>query len=271
MRGGLVESGFLVSLVQVAAVVAIGVPLLAWLAQDSLIFLPPPPHAEARRAAAGAQELFREARDGTRLHAWHVNGASGAPLVLYFGGNAEDVSWMVGEAQRRAPGSAWLLVDYRGYGSSGGSPSEKALVADALEWYDHAARELAAREIFVFGRSLGSGVAVQLAAERQVAGVILVAPYDSMVEIGRHHYPFLPVGWLLRHRFESAARAPAIAAPLLCLVAERDEIIPAVRSRRLYEAWAGPKRWVELQGAGHNSTDGSPLFWDHIRRFIAGG
>jgi pimeloyl-ACP methyl ester carboxylesterase len=271
VRRGLVESGLLVSLAQIAAVVAIGVPLLAYLAQDSLIFLPPQPLSEARRATVAAEELFHEARDGTRLHAWHVKGASGAPLVLYFGGNAEDVSWMAGEARRRAPGTGWLLVDYRGYGASGGSPSEKALVADALEWYDLATQKLGARDIFVFGRSLGSGVAVQLAAERRVAGVILVAPYDSMVELGRHHYPLLPVSWLLRHRFESASRAPGIAAPLLCLVAGRDEIIPAERSRQLYDAWAGPKRWVELDGAGHNSTDGSPLFWDHIRRFIAGG
>ena len=271
MRRGFVESGMLVSLAQIAAVVAIGVPLIAYLAQDRLIFMPTPPLSEARRAAAAAEEIFHEAQDGTRLHAWHLKGASDAPLVLYFGGNAEDVSWMIDQARRRAPGSRWLLVDYRGYGSSGGSPSEKALLADGLAWYDLATQKLNAQDVFVFGRSLGSGVAVRVAAERPVAGVILVAPFDSMVEVGKHHYPLLPVNWLLRHRFESAARAPEISAPMLCLVAERDQVIPAARSRRLYEAWAGPKRWVQLDGAGHNSTDGAPLFWDHIRRFIAGG
>ena len=229
-----------------------------YLAQDSLIF-----HPQRGAPASGAQSVFIQADDGTRLHAWHV---PGSPLVLYFGGNAEGVSWMAAEARRQAPGTGWLLVDYRGYGRSEGSPSEKSLVADSLKWHEKA--RSFSPSVFLFGRSLGSGVAVQLAAMRPVDGVVLVAPYDSMVEVGRHHYPFLPVGWMLRHRFDSAQRAPKVQAPLLCLVAGRDEIVPMVHSRRLYEAWGGPKRWVELAGAGHNSTDGAPLFWSAIRGFL---
>src|SRR3989475_10330801 len=101
-----------------------------------------------------------------RLHAWH---ARGFPLVLYYGGNAEEVSWMLEEAPRRAPGVGWLLIDYRGYGSSEGSPSEAALASDGLAWYEYATGELKANNVFLFGRSLGSGVAVQLAAERPLA------------------------------------------------------------------------------------------------------
>lgn len=233
-------------------------PLVMYVLQDQLIFFP-------QRAAPGAQSVYLEAADGTRLHARRIEPAPGAPLVIYFGGNAEEVSWMLDEAPRRAPGVGWLLVDYRGYGASGGSPSEKALVADALQWFDHAKT---AGNVYVFGRSLGSGVAVQLAAARPVAGVILVAPFDSLVEVGKRHYPFLPVGWLLRHPFDSMARAPQIAAPLLALVAARDVIIPPAHARRLFDAWKGPKRWVELEGAGHNSTDGSPAFWPAIREFL---
>ena len=207
-----------------------------------------------------------DAADGIRVHAWHVDGGKPSSLVMYFGGNAEEVSWMLDQVPRHAPGVSWLLVDYRGYGSSQGSPSETALVADAVRWYDK--WSVGADKVYVFGRSLGSGVAVQLAAMRPVDGVILVAPYDSMVEVGRHHYPFLPVGWMLRHRFDSAQRAPKVQAPLLCLVAGRDEIVPMIHSRRLYEAWGGPKRWVELTGAGHNSTDGAPPFWSAIRGFL---
>jgi pimeloyl-ACP methyl ester carboxylesterase len=176
------------------------------------------------------------------------------------------VSWMLDDAARRAPGTGWLLVDYRGYGSSGGSPSEKALVADALRWYDRVSPEQ--KKVYLFGRSLGSGVAVQLAAHRPVAGVILVAPFDSLVEVGKRHYPFLPVNWMLKHRFDSVALAPAIKAPLLCVVASRDEIIPAEHSKRLYDAWGGEKRWVALEGAGHNSTDDSANYWTSVTAFL---
>ena len=152
--------------------------------------------------------------------------------------------------------------------SSAGTPSEAALTADAVLWHDYAKEKLGARRIIAFGRSLGSGVAVQLAAARPLEAVILVAPFDSLTSVGQRHYPFLPVSWLLKHPFDSLALAPTIAAPLLCLVAERDEIIPVVHSKRLYEAWKGPRRWVELQGAGHNSTDDAPAFWQAIREFL---
>lgn len=264
MRRGFVESSLLAS---IAAVVVIGVPLLMYLVQDKLVFMPQPV-SEDRRAQiksriSSVEEIFLDAQDGTKLHAWHVKGE---PLILYFGGNAEEVSWMLEEGPRRLPGAGWLLVDYRGYGASGGAPSEKALSADALRWYDHVSKP--SQRIFVFGRSLGTGVAVHVAAARPVAGVVAIAPYDSLPAVGRHHYPLLPVGLLLRHRFDSAALAPQIKAPLLCLVAERDEVIPAARSRALYEAWGGEKRWVELRGARHNSTDSAPAFWDSIRDFV---
>ena len=250
----------------IIAVVVVGLPLLMYLAQDSLIFFPQP-QGEARRAQIASQRavesLFIDAADGTRLHAWHVKGE---PLVMYFGGNAEEVSWMLDDAARRAPGTGWLLVDYRGYGSSGGSPSENALVADALRWYDHISPEH--RKIYLFGRSLGSGVAVQLAAHRPVAGVILVAPFDSLVAVGKRHYPFLPVDWMLKHRFDSIALAPQLKAPLLCIVATADEIIPAEHSKRLYDAWGGEKRWVALEGAGHNSTDNAANYWTSIAAFL---
>jgi pimeloyl-ACP methyl ester carboxylesterase len=250
-----------------AAVLAF--PLALYFLQERMIFYPRPV-AETTRALIGqssphAESVFIRAPDGTRLHAWHVKGT---PLTLYFGGNAEEVSWMIQRVARSAPGSGWLLIDYRGYGSSEGAPSEKDLVADARLWHEQAAK-LGAGKPFVFGRSLGSGVAVQLAAERPVAGLILVAPFDSLTSVARHYYPYLPVRWMLRHPFDSLRRAPDIGAPLLCLVAERDEVIPVIHSKRLYEAWKGPKRWVELVGAGHNSTDDAAAFWQAIREFLA--
>src|SRR5262249_35639515 len=153
---------------------------------------------------------------------------AGSPLVLYFGGNAEDVSWMLRRVAQQTPGAGWLLVDYRGYGASEGTPSEEALSADAIQWFDYARHQLDAQRIIVFGRSLGSGVAVQLAAARAVDGVILATPFDSLTNVARHHYPFLPVSLILKHPFDSLARAPYIDAPLLCLVAEHDQVVPMV-------------------------------------------
>jgi pimeloyl-ACP methyl ester carboxylesterase len=247
--------------------VLLALPAALYFLQERLIFHPQR-MAETSRAllAERAQSIFIRAGDGTRLHAWHIKGA---PLIVYFGGNAEEVSWMLGRAARGAPGTGWLLVDYRGYGSSDGSPSQEALSADALQWHAYAKEKLGAERLFVFGRSLGSGVAVQLAAARPVDGLILVAPYDSLTSVARRYYPYLPVQWMLKHPFDSVAVAPSINAPLLCLVAERDEVIPLVHSKRLYEGWKGPKRWVELLGAGHNSTDDAPQFWQAIREFLA--
>src|SRR5256714_14674811 len=153
------------------------------------------------------------------------------------------------------------MLNYRGYGASEGSPSEAAISADALQWYDYAASELKPSSIAVFGRSLGSGPAVFLASEKNISKVVLVTPFDSLIEVAKRHYPFLPVTLMLRHQFDSIGRAPKISAPLLCLAAARDEVIPSAHARKLHDAWGGPKRWIELAGAGHNRTDGLPAFW----------
>jgi hypothetical protein len=270
--------GLLVSLAKIAAVVAVGLPLVVWLAQDALIFyrqpLPESRRDEIARRYPAVEEVRPAAGDGTQLHGWLVKPQGPAPLVIYFGGNAEEVSWMldaVGDPARGAtPGIGWLLVNYRGYGLSEGSPSEAALVGDALVLFDFAAKHPAvdARRIVAFGRSLGSGVAVPLAAQRPVRAVVLVAPYDSLAALAKRYYPYLPVDWILKHRFDSLALAPALRQPLLCFIAERDEVIPPVHSERLFEAWGGAKRKVALAGAGHNDTDGADGFWPTLAAFL---
>jgi hypothetical protein len=270
-----IHQDLIASILKIAAAVALALPLVAYLAQDALIFFRQPLAAERRadiaRRIPAAREVLIRAADGTRLFAWHVPAASKspAPLVIYFGGNAEETSWML-EELGNASGVSWLVVSYRGYGLSEGSPGEAALVSDAQQWFDHAATLPGADpgRIHVFGRSLGSGVAVALAAERPVAGVVLVAPYDSLAEVAKRHYRYLPVDLLLRHRFDSVARAPRLRQPLLCLVAERDEVIPPAHAERLYAAWGGPKQRLVLRGAGHNDTDGDPAFWPAIREFL---
>jgi pimeloyl-ACP methyl ester carboxylesterase len=254
-----------------------GVALLAWAAQDRLLFMPqplPPERVAAiARAHPHAGSLAFTAADGTRLHAWWVPPATpAAPVLLYFGGNAENVAWMLARTgtggDAAVPGAGWLLVDYRGYGASAGAPSEDALVADALAAHD-LVRERAGPDapILAVGRSLGSGVAVQLAARRPLAGLVLITPFDSLVAVGRRHYGFLPVRALLRHRFDSLALAPTQRAPLLVVAAERDAVIPPEHARRLHDAWGGPREWLELPGVGHNDTEGVD-YWPAVARFV---
>jgi len=243
---------------------------LVWLAQDGLIFFPQPVVSTAH-LPTGAKPLEIVATDGMRLRGWiRAASAAPAPAVVYFGGNAEEVSGTL--ADPRWPRD-WTIVaiNYRGYGTSEGKPSESALVADALVIYDAiAARpDVDARRIVAFGRSIGTGVAVKLAAARPVAGVILASPYDSLVALGRTHYPWLPVSILLRHRFDSAADARHVQAPLLAIVAENDSIIPVERSRALYDAWAGPKAWLVVPGTDHNTLSGPGAFWGGVAEFLA--
>jgi dipeptidyl aminopeptidase/acylaminoacyl peptidase len=182
-------------IVLVAALVA-GVPAAVWFAQDRLIFFPQPVVATGH-LPADAAPLEVVATDGVRLRGWmRVANATPAPAVLYFGGNAEEVSGTL--ADPRWPRD-WTIVavNYRGYGTSEGAPGEPALVGDALVIYDAVAAlpGVDARRIVASGRSLGTGVAAKLAAARPLAGAILASPYDSLVELGRAHYPWLPVSW----------------------------------------------------------------------------
>ncbi len=254
----------------VVAIVLIGVPAAAWFAQDRMIFFPQPV-ASALHLPAEATPLEIVASDGIRLRGWmRTASATPAPVVLFFGGNAEEVSWML--ADPRWPRD-WTIVaiNYRGYGASEGTPGEAALVADALVTYDAIAarNDVDARRIVALGRSLGTGVAVKLAAARPLAGAILVSPFDSLVELGRTHYPWLPVSWLLRHRFDSEADARRTQAPLLAIVAERDSIVPAERSQALYDAWGGPKSWLVIPATDHNTLSVPQAFWGGVVAFLA--
>jgi pimeloyl-ACP methyl ester carboxylesterase len=162
-------------------------------------------------------------------------------------------------------------MSYRGYGGSSGAPSEQALLSDAVSVYDTLTGEIPHNGVVVgFGRSLGAGVAIHLAAERPVDALVLVSPFDSLRDVGRGHYPWLPVGMLLRHPFDSLARAPGLDVPAVFLVAAEDRIIPPANSRRLFDHWRGAAQWMVIDGVGHNSIAGSSDYWRTIRRFLDG-
>ena len=254
----------------VVAAIAIGIPAAAWLAQDSLIFFPQPA-GSAAHLPGHAAPITVDAADGTRLRGWIVAGtANPAPTVIYFGGNAEEVSWTLADPHWPREWSI-VALNYRGYGNSEGKPGERELTADALAIYDAvAARGTVDRaRIVAFGRSLGTALAAHVAAERPVAGAVLVSPFDSLTAIGNHHYPWLPVSLLLRHRFDALANARRSTAPMLAIVADADAIIPVARSRTLYDAWAGPKSWQVVPRADHNTLGATADFWEGIARFLA--
>lgn len=249
-------------------------PAVLYTMQDSLIFLPPPAPAALPRAAY-IEPVKVPVGEGLVLSGW-LAGASApaagrrAPVVIYFGGNAEEVSYMAGMAPNVEP-SLLLVVNYRGYGGNPGSPGERALFADALALYDWAAArpDVDPGRIVLMGRSLGSGMAVHVAAERKPAGVVLVTPYDSIRDVAQSMYPTVPVSALLRHPFDSLARAPSIDTPMLALAAGRDQVIPPHHARRLFEAWRGPKQWHEIAAADHDGISSAPDYWPSIRAFLA--
>ncbi len=250
-----------------------GVALLvaACALQEKLIFFPPP-GAPAPRVAppAVAEQIVLRTSDGYTLYGWFARrGEFRAPLIVYFGGNAEETSWLVGESHRFGNWSL-LAVNYRGYGRSEGKPGEKALFADSLLIYDsvRSRPDVDPERIVLMGRSLGAAVAVHLAANRPAAGLVLVTPFDSLAEVGAAHYPFLPVRLLLRHRFDSLALAPSMRSKVLMIAASADTIVPARHARRLFEAWGGPREWVELPGADHNDVEAHPAYWNSIRGFL---
>jgi fermentation-respiration switch protein FrsA (DUF1100 family) len=238
----------------------VGLIGLLWLFQRRMIYFPldhdVPPAAEM---LAGAEDLHFETADGLRLGGWFVPARGAATAtVLVFNGNAGNRSYRAPLAASLAErGIAVMLFDYRGFGGNPGHPSERGLLADA-----RAARSaLEARpdvdpaRVFFFGESLGAAVALALAVERPPAGVVLRSPFTSLADVGKEHYPFLPVRSLLQDRYPSLQRVPSLSCPLLVLAGRRDLIVPAAQSRALFEAApAGRKRLVVLEG-GHNDME----------------
>ena len=249
-------------------VVIIGFLLLYFL-QDALIFFPQPVPRQSRDQFA--EYALSLERDGIRLQGWYVPGTVSRthPLMVYYGGNAEEVSGNLWDLPHLKAG-AYLFMNYRGYGDSEGKPSQKALCRDALYILDTlTAREsIALENVVVVGRSLGSGVAVDVAAHRPVRGVILITPFDSLLNVARHHYPYLPVRLLLRHPFDSAALARTLKIPALVLMGDQDDIIPNAHSLSLTRRWGGPVETVMIEGVGHNDIQTNERYWRAINRFL---
>lgn len=239
----------------------LGAMLILYRSQDRLLYFP---QALQREPTA---EVFRWQSGDLELRGWAIN--PGQPrALLYFGGNGEAVELDSFDFRDLIPGTSVYLLPYRGYSGNPGLPGEKALLADALAAYDAIAMRHAG--IDVMGRSLGSGVAVHVAAERPVGRLLLVTPFDSVARVGQRLYPYLPVAWLATDKYESFRRAPRVRAQVLLLTGDRDTLIPAENSEALARSFRPPPPTCVFAGHGHNDISRSPDYWPMVRRFFSG-
>lgn len=239
--------------------------------QEKLLFPAPRGEVPGLERRPGFEPLSLQTDDGFTLHgALRRAGGDGPPrLLLFFGGNAERApAWL---ADPRWP-QDWAVaaVDYRGYGRSEGLPSEAALFADAVSIHDELVLRLgvAPRDVVVVGRSLGSGVATYLASQRELGGVVLVTPYDSITEVAAVAYPWLPVRYLIRHAFDSCARAPQIRTPALFVTAGRDMLIRVHHTERLQQVWGGPTQRIDIPAANHADVMLHAAYWEALQGFL---
>lgn len=248
--------------------------LVVWLALNErrLLFFPDRTlAAEPADFGLPAEELSIATGDGVMLHGWWIEGA-GERVLIWYHGNAGDIA-------DRLPNARWfvdtlgvsvVLVDYRGYGHSTGRPDEAGVYLDGLAVYDAvAARGVAARDIVLFGRSLGGAVATEVALQRPAGALVLEAAFRSARAMAREHYWFVPSA-LVRSRLDNESKIGRVPAPTLFLHGDRDRIVPLDHSRRLFELAAHPEHFHIVEGAGHNDTYlvGGALYAEVWRAFL---
>jgi fermentation-respiration switch protein FrsA (DUF1100 family) len=246
--------------------------LLALMAvfQRKLMYFPDPRRYDPARAGLPqAEEVRLASSDGEKLLAWHVPPRGDRSVVIYFQGNAGALDLRVGRF-------TWLIEDgtglvalcYRGYGGSTGKPSEAGFIRDAVAAYDFAVARYQPSRIVLWGESLGTAVAIALAATHEIGGLILDAPFTSAADVGAAAYPFAPVRWLIKDRFHSHERITKVRAPILALHGERDRVIPIHFAERLFSLAPEPKRMVRFPYGAHVDLDDHGAA-DEVRKFLA--
>jgi len=231
-----------------------GFVALLYVAQRSLQYFP-----ERRRTAPRAiglpeaEEAVLDTADGERVIVWHVPPRERRPVFLYFHGNGGSLRWR--DERFRAlitDGSGLVALGYRGYGGSSGRPTETGLVEDAAAAYAFAVARYPAERIVLWGESLGSALALALAAEKPVGSLVLEAPFTSAADVGARHYWFVPVRLFMKDQFRSDLRASKVMAPVLVVHGDNDAVVPITLGERLYGLIQAPKRFVRVAGGGHN-------------------
>ncbi len=242
---------FVASVVGIVVFIAVGARFL----ESRLLYVPMGARVDpARIGLEDVREHELITNDGHRIIMWYRSAISGQPTILYFHGNggslADRVDRFVSFGEK---GRGVLMMSYRGYSGSSGTPSEAANVADAKLAYDWLVDQgVMPEDIILFGESLGTGVAVQLAAARNVRGIVLDAPYTSIVDVAEMAYPFLPSRAIMRDRYETMSYVGKVTTPALVIHGERDQIIPVQMGRQVAKGLAGPVEVVTFPEAGHS-------------------
>lgn len=244
---------------------------LMYFGQRALMYFPD----STRRAPASvglphAEEEVLDTPDGERIVVWHVPPRDGKPVVLYFQGNGGGLDLRANRFfNLTKDGTGLVALNYRGYGGSTGSPTEQGIITDAQAAHAFAASRYAPERLVLWGESLGTGVAVAVAATRPVARVLLESPYTSTVDVAASIYPFIPVRVLMKDQFRSDQRIAAVKAPVLIMHGALDRIIPIRFGERLFEMVPGDKQFIRLPQAEHNDHDRFGAT-DMLRPFILG-
>lgn len=223
------------------------------------------------------EDVYLTASDGTKLHGWYVPGEEGTTL-LWFHGNAGNIGHRVDNilTLHRALDANIMILDYRGYGRSEGRPSERGLYLDAEAAIEYLIEQRGVdptAELVLFGRSLGVGVAVEMAARYPTRAVILESGFPSVREMAHRAYPILPTGLILtlvEARYDSISKIGDVSAPVMVLHGDRDEIVPFELGQELFEAATEPKTFYRIRGAGHNDTHqvGEEPYYQALRDFV---
>jgi len=225
--------------------------------------------APSRVGLSGVEEVLLEVPGGETLIVWSSLAHPGKPTILYFHGQAGNLARRSERVRRyRAAGIGIVMMAYRGFSGSTGKPSEQANVADGVFVYDWLIQQgIAANDIIVYGESLGTGVAAQVAQQRAVSGIVLDSPFTALTDVAAERHPLLPVRRFIFDRYETLRHVANVMAPVLVLHGEADQIVPLLMGQRVFEAMPGPKRMITYAG-GRHLDHGKFGSFDAVLRFL---
>ena len=254
-----------------ALCIYVGLATVLYVTQRSLMYFPDTVHVTPAQAGLlEAEEVALTAADGVGITVWHIAPKNGKPVILYFHGNGGALHYRVERFKKlTAEGIGLVALEYRGFGGNAGSPSERGLIADAEAAYAFAAARYPAKQIVVWGESLGSGVAVAIAAEKPVGRVILEAPFTSTAAVASIRYWYMPVRLLMKDQFHSDERIGKVTAPLLILHGFQDRTVPYAMGEQLFDLANQPKHIVKFLDGGHEDLDANGAL-NAVARFLAG-